>query len=90
MEKTNRKKFAFVMGRIEPAKEKAAIEKLLQLGSIGYAQRTFGKFDFIAKMHFSDFKSFFESYLQLKHISGVMPQKILLANSASEKLEKCA
>jgi len=57
--------------------------KLWQLESVDDVRLTMGKFDFIAKVHFADFESFFESYLQIKHIADLRPEKILIASNGS-------
>lgn len=81
MAKTNGKKFAFVMGRITPSKERDVVQRMYQLDSVDDVKLTMGKFDFIAKIHFSDFESFFESYLEIKHIQDLRPEKILIASN---------
>jgi len=81
--KTNGKKFAFLMGRITPTKERDVLTRLWKLDSVDDVKLTMGKFDFIAKIHFNDFESFFQSYLEIKHISDIRPEKILIASNGS-------
>ena len=71
-----------MMGRITPAKEREAVQRLWKLDSVDDVQLTYGKYDFVVKVHFSDFESFFESYLQVKHIPEIKTEKILIAQSA--------
>ncbi len=79
MKKTSEKKFAFVLGRITPAKERDSIQRLWELGCVDDVQFTAGNFDFVVKIHFDSFESFFESYMQIKHIADIKPEKILIA-----------
>lgn len=83
MKNTNRKKFAFLMGRITPAKERDVVQRLWQVEAVDDVKLTMGKYDFVVRIHFNDFESFFESYLQIKHIADVKPEKILIASNGS-------
>ena len=69
------------MGHITPSKEQAAVQRLWQLDSVDDVQLTAGNFDFVAKIHFEDFESFFDSYLKIKHIMNVKAEKILIASN---------
>lgn len=73
------KKSAFVMGKINNIKKTEALERLWQLGYVEDVHLTVGLYDFVAKVTFDNFESFFDAYLQVKRIPEITPQKVLIA-----------
>ena len=75
----NRKKSAFVMGKIENVKKTAALEQLWSIESVEDVHLTAGPYDFVVKVSFDSFESFFDAYLQVKNIPEIQAQKVLIA-----------
>ena len=73
------KKSALVMGKIKGAKKKEALERLWELGAVEDARLVTGEYDFIAKVGFDSFESFFDAYLQVKNVPEIQAQKVLIA-----------
>ena len=67
------------MGKIKGAKKKEALERLWELGAVEDARLVTGEYDFIAKVGFDSFESFFDAYLQVKQVPEIIPEKILIA-----------